>query len=175
MRSNWDQFRWGMSNSEMAGSYHADSSFPPFVQIPVEQLRSGSPMRNLIKPHTFLLAIGDQNDGLQQVQFATLLDYRQTVARLRQIYGRQVKGPDNEDNCFDSRGNRKDGGSHDDVVRSCMRQAVFLDRRHGNAILVNASGSLIDFRREWHNGDGTIVAIKSLGCWPEDCEDYHSD
>ena len=138
-------------------------------------------MRNLIEPNTYVLAVGDHVNGLGQVQFATLLDYRSTVARMQKMYGRQAKGPDNEDDCFDERGSRKDGGSHPDVVMQvmvvmpCMRQAVFLDRRHGNAILVNASGALLDFRREWHDGEGTIVAIKSIKCWPEDCEDYHSD
>ena len=169
-----------MTEKELATRYRTSSSFPTAIQIPVEQLRSGSPMWKLIEPQTYLLALGDEHNGLRQVQFTTLLDYRAAVARLKKLYGPQAKGPDNEDDCFDERGNRKDGGSHVDavmgtmVVKPCMHQAVFLDRRHGNAILVNASGALVDFRREWHDWGGTIVAIKSLKCWP-DCGDYESD
>lgn len=177
--ANWDRFRWGMPSSELADTNRPSGDFRSLL-VPAELLRATSPMRSLVEPNSYVLAFGDARDGLREVQFATLLDFRGTVAALKRVYGPQAKGPDNEDECIDAQGNRRADSSRDpvtDVVRVhlCMRQAVFLDRRHGNAILVNAAGSLLDFRPKWHDANGTIVAIKSISCWPDDCEDYRSE
>ena len=136
-----------MSPEQFAHYYPNAEEEDGVVWLPASRIPRSAQMARLIEPGSRVRFYFGA-DGLRNISFITPWGYDETMPRVQRVLGRQSEGEDTEASCFEADGSRRswDPSGVGHVLSICLGAATFIDRRHGNAVQVNAYGTPVDYR-----------------------------